>query len=59
MVVKPQHIYGSYIFSWKKASQSHTYQKFQIQQKIEAMHTIKLQVHKTWNENYTFSKQLY
>jgi len=25
MVVKPQHIYGSYTFSWKRANQSHTH----------------------------------
>jgi len=44
MVVKPQYIYGSYSFSWKKQIKAIHPIKLQIQQKIEAIHTIKLQV---------------
>ena len=46
MVVKPQHIIlcESYSFSRKKANQSHTHHKITNSAKIEAMHTIKLQI---------------
>ena len=42
MVVKSQHIYGSYTFNWKKTNQSYTHHK--ITKKIEAIHTIKPQL---------------
>jgi len=51
MAVKPQHIYGSYTFSWKKANQSHTHHKIT---NSEAMHTNKLQV----QQNLTWKLQI-
>jgi len=56
MVVKPQHIYGSYTFSQKKTNQGHAHHKITNSAKMKPYTLLN---YKFRTENYIFGKQAY